>query len=97
VARPVRVEFRGDVYHVTARGNERKPIFRDERDRPAQVRKYLTDYLSANAQARSAWRSATAACASPTTAVRFTAQRPAFAGGRRLSTRSRHHDFRPLA
>jgi REP element-mobilizing transposase RayT len=33
MARPVRVEFAGAVYHVTARGNERRAIFRDDRDR----------------------------------------------------------------
>jgi putative transposase len=38
MARPLRVQFSGALYHVTARGNERKPIFRDERDRAAQVR-----------------------------------------------------------
>jgi hypothetical protein len=63
MARPLRVQFSGARYHVTARGNRRKPIVRDERDRPAQVRKYLSQCLSAEAQARSAWRSATAACA----------------------------------
>lgn len=33
MARPLRIEFPGAVYHVTARGNERKPIYRDDRDR----------------------------------------------------------------
>ncbi len=33
MARPIRVEFEDAVYHVTARGNERKPIYRDDRDR----------------------------------------------------------------
>ena len=33
MARPLRLEFAGALYHVTARGNERKPIYRDERDR----------------------------------------------------------------
>jgi len=33
MARPLRCEFPGGWYHVTARGNERKNIFRDERDR----------------------------------------------------------------
>ena len=33
VARPLRIERAGGWYHVTARGNERKPIFRDDRDR----------------------------------------------------------------
>jgi REP element-mobilizing transposase RayT len=32
MARPIRVEFEGAVYHVTARGNERKPIYRDDRE-----------------------------------------------------------------
>ncbi len=33
MSRPLRCEFPGSWYHVTARGNERKNIFRDERDR----------------------------------------------------------------
>lgn len=33
MARPLRVEFEGAAYHVMARGNERRPIFRDDRDR----------------------------------------------------------------
>jgi len=33
MARPLRVRFPGAVYHVTARGNERKPIYRDDQDR----------------------------------------------------------------
>jgi REP element-mobilizing transposase RayT len=33
VARPLRIETAGGWYHVTARGNERKPIFRDDADR----------------------------------------------------------------
>jgi hypothetical protein len=81
LARFVRVEFGGAVYRVTARGNERKPIFRDERDRPVRVRKYLSQCLSADAEARSAWRAAIAACAlsvlgrsaSPTTTPPLTA------------------------
>jgi hypothetical protein len=32
MARPVRVEFPGAVYHVTARGNERRRIVRDDAD-----------------------------------------------------------------
>lgn len=31
--RPPRLEFPGAVYHVTTRGNERRPIFRDDYDR----------------------------------------------------------------
>ena len=33
MARPLRIEFPEAFYHLTARGNERKPIFRDDRDR----------------------------------------------------------------
>lgn len=33
MARPLRIEYDGALYHITARGNERKPIFRDEEDR----------------------------------------------------------------
>jgi hypothetical protein len=33
MARPLRIEQAGGWYHVTARGHERKPIFRDDRDR----------------------------------------------------------------
>ena len=37
MARPPRLHFPGAVYHVTARGNEQRPVFRDDRDR----REYL--------------------------------------------------------
>jgi len=33
MARPLRIEVAGACYHVTARGNERRAIFRDDRDR----------------------------------------------------------------
>jgi len=33
MARPLRLEFEGAVYNITARGNERKPIFIDDEDR----------------------------------------------------------------
>jgi REP-associated tyrosine transposase len=35
MARPLRIEFSGALYHVTARGNERKATFRDDEDRAA--------------------------------------------------------------
>ncbi len=38
MARPPRLEFPGAVYHVTARGNERRAVFRDTHDRE----RYLT-------------------------------------------------------
>ncbi len=33
MARPIRIEIAGGWYHVTARGNERRAIFRDDHDR----------------------------------------------------------------
>ena len=33
MARAQRIEYEGAVYHVTARGNERREIFRDDADR----------------------------------------------------------------
>jgi REP element-mobilizing transposase RayT len=33
MARPLRLEFSDALYHVTSRGNERRPIFRTNRDR----------------------------------------------------------------
>lgn len=33
MARPLRIEYCGALYHITSRGNERKPIFWDDEDR----------------------------------------------------------------
>ena len=33
MSRPLRVEYPGALYHVTARGNEQRPVFRDDVDR----------------------------------------------------------------
>ena len=33
MARPLRIELSGGLYHLTSRGNERRAIFRDTRDR----------------------------------------------------------------
>ena len=33
MARPLRIEFDGALYHVTSRGNDRKAIFKDDSDR----------------------------------------------------------------
>jgi putative transposase len=33
MARPLRIEYDGALYHVTSRGNERKSIFKDDADR----------------------------------------------------------------
>jgi len=32
MSRPLRIQFEGAFYHVLARGNERRPIFRDPDD-----------------------------------------------------------------
>jgi len=32
MARPLRIEYEGAIYHITARGNERKKIFFTQRD-----------------------------------------------------------------
>jgi len=33
MARPLRIQYPGAVYHVTCRGNERRDIYRDDKDR----------------------------------------------------------------
>jgi len=33
MSRPLRIEYSGAVYHITARGNARKKIFDDDHDR----------------------------------------------------------------
>lgn len=33
MARPLRIQYPGAVYHITCRGNERKEIFKDDKDR----------------------------------------------------------------
>jgi hypothetical protein len=33
MAWPLRIEYDGALYHVTSRGNERKPIFSNDSDR----------------------------------------------------------------
>jgi putative transposase len=37
MARPLRIEFPGAVYHVTSRGDRREPIYRDDVDRLSQL------------------------------------------------------------
>ena len=44
MARALRLEFSGALYHVTARGNERRALFRDDADR--------RDYLDLLARCR---------------------------------------------
>jgi len=35
MARPLRIEYPGALYHVTSRGDRQEPIFDDDRDRTA--------------------------------------------------------------
>jgi putative transposase len=42
VARPLRISYPNAVYHVTCRGNDRKNIFRDDRDRRVFLEKLNT-------------------------------------------------------
>jgi len=44
MARPLRIEYPGGVYHVTSRGNERRSIFKDDQDRE----RFLTILASVN-------------------------------------------------
>ncbi len=37
MARPLRIEFEGALYHVMSRGNERRPIVRDDADRTKRI------------------------------------------------------------
>ena len=37
MARPLRIQYPGAVYHVISRGNERKPIVRDDADREKRL------------------------------------------------------------
>lgn len=32
MSRPLRIEYKGSIYHITSRGNARMPIFKEERD-----------------------------------------------------------------
>ena len=45
MARPLRIQYPGAVYHVTNRGNERMPIFKNDVDR-SQFLKILTQSIS---------------------------------------------------
>jgi putative transposase len=38
MARPLRIQYPGAVYHVTSRGNEKKAVYQDDQDRDAFLR-----------------------------------------------------------
>ena len=37
MARPLRIEFPGAIYHVMSRGNERRDVVRDDKDRQRRL------------------------------------------------------------
>ena len=41
MARPLRIQFEGAVYHVTCRGNEKKDIFRRDDGRRTFLRSFV--------------------------------------------------------
>ena len=50
MTRPLRIEYPGAYYHITSRGNERKNIFKDKKDRD----KFLSYLKSAHLRYKSA-------------------------------------------
>ena len=52
MARPLRIEFPGASYHVTARGNAQQAIVRDDEDR-ALVLACLSDVVGGNKRGHS--------------------------------------------
>ena len=58
MARKLRVEYPGAVYHVMNRGDRRKPIFKDDADRQRFVATPLPNLVAADAPLKSfAWSS----------------------------------------
>ena len=53
MSRPLRIEFPGAGYHVTARGDRREPIYRDDADRTAQLH-VIAQAMERKARGRSA-------------------------------------------
>src|SRR5258708_26330081 len=56
MARPVRIEYPGAVYHLTSRGNERKAIFRADADRQAARPSLLGRAIAHNRESTSRGR-----------------------------------------
>ena len=42
MARPLRIDYPGAIYHITCRGNERRAIFGDDADRRAFQKRLAT-------------------------------------------------------
>ena len=54
MSRPLRVEFPGAIWHVTSRGNERREIYRDDKDRRRFIR-FLAHVVSEHRWLLHAW------------------------------------------
>jgi hypothetical protein len=54
MARPLRIEFPGALYHVTSRGNARAPIFLEDCDRRLLLR-ILSDVVANATPTSSSW------------------------------------------
>jgi hypothetical protein len=72
---PMRIEWAGAWYHITARGNERRAIYRDNRDRQ-HFWELLAEmmprfYLELGARLRLRWCRAARQCCSNTAGVRI--------------------------
>ena len=50
MARPLRIEFPGAIYHVTSRGDRREPIFVDDVDRESLIAVLATGMSRFDAQ-----------------------------------------------
>src|SRR6266540_1458501 len=55
MARPLRIEFPGAMYHVIVRGNERKAVFRDDADREDYLRR-LAGYGGREGVSHARWQ-----------------------------------------
>jgi putative transposase len=54
VSRPLRLDYPGAVWHITSRGNERREIFRDDRDRRRFIR-FLAEAVEERRWVLHAW------------------------------------------
>ena len=90
MSRPLRIQVENGIYHVTARGWERRVIVRDDRDRQECLK--LLDRVTA----RSGWRffarlpRLAETCAAPGTSIAATWKIAYLAGSFRRSKRCRN-------
>lgn len=53
MARALRIQYRGAYYHVTCRGNERREMYKDDKERKQLTREWTIRLRSAKAAALS--------------------------------------------